>query len=216
MSIPTTQTFLQKLSLRLSDELGDVVVNYTADGNTIKSIQRESSLNRAVELLYESKLKECFAERKTEEMGIAADLFMTKWLEYRYIKTYRTPPATDTFNKESKMRYIMNVRVRSDDPYIRDAIAYPLKPEQYHQSIVNPYSNFKPSLSNPKIFEYTATFKLELGGSTMKSGRLSALCLIQPVYTVFSITGDDILAPVKWEDEIIELAKAIVLGTHQQ
>lgn len=202
----TTQPYLERLSLRLSDSLGDVVADYTADGNTIKAIQREEAINRAVTLLYNTKL-----DAISLDIGKAAEPFMEKYLEYKHIKTYtRTPPqSTNNFTKDENVRYIVNIRVNLEK------IAYPLKGVQYLEALTNKYSNYKPGLESPKFNEYKTYFTLELGGTIMQSGILEVLCLLEPLYTVFNMTGNDILGADKWEDEIIELSKAIVLGSHQ-
>lgn len=219
------QPYLEKLSLRLSDDLGDVATSgYTADGETIEAIQRESAINRAVKSLYDTELDIELA-KVNNDLNKAAESMMSRFMNYREIititRTSIDPPAK-IWTKDEKIRKMLTVTVNATNPEITGKIAKPLKDWQYHQASTNQYSNFKSTTSKPHFYEFEKTFSLELGkGSTgadnvISEGTLELVCLTQPMYTAFDTTGDDINAPGTWEDSIIELAKAIVLGNHQQ
>ena len=219
-TINTTQVFLQRLSLRLSDNLGDVTDNYTTDGKTIKAIQREGGINEAVTLLYEMKLKEI-----DPDFDKAAEFFMEKYKDFKVEVVYtRIPgdPLSNVFAKEAWIRKIFTIKVNATTPAIWDKVAHGLSDAQYHTVKTNKFSNYKPSVLQPKFFEFKDSFTLELGSTphgadiVMEDGTLKALCLREPVYQKFDIAGADIVCPRSWEDEVLELAKSIVLGNHQQ
>jgi len=191
--------------------MGDAVTVYTSDGLTHKAIQREEALNRAVQDIYEAKLI-----GSSDDFNTAVCLFLNRYSFYRDTESYTITagvPDSKAIPKGTGIRAIKTIVINAGNPVIIDKIAYPLTSEQYQKVINNSYSNYLPSVIKPKFYEQGENFSIEIGGGTrIIFGGLEAIVLKEPVYTAFSTTGSDILAPGIWEAEIVAYAKKLILG----
>ena len=217
----TTQIFLQRLSLRLAAEAGDEILDYEANGITFTALQRESAINRSVEQIYENILNG-FIKAAGDDIQNGAnamlDSFDTFKTDIDYIITGEVPNSK-LLAKPANVRKVKSLLVNSTSPVlITGRTATPLTSDQYHRAMGSGYSNYEPTSKKPRFYERDKTIELSIdrAGTIISEGAVQAVCLAQPVYTAFSLTGNDILAPAEWEDNVISTAKIKIFGGRQK
>lgn len=209
-----SQPILERLSIQLSNRLGDGVSVFTANGITITAEKRLQAINEAIGELYEARLMD-YAGKNTEK----PESFTKVFPDYRGLLTFLitdTSPNSRALAKPENVRKVISCLVNANDPAIQNKTAIGYDETNYYKAISWEYSNIKPTTEQPGYFEHDKLITVEYNqaGGLIETGSVKFAVLLQPVKVNYGDT-DDVLMPVSWERDVIALAAKIAMDNRQ-